>query len=170
LFLETTPYIWMLCVGRVILEEFLCFIKCPWTASVTTIQPEANFAQISEALLYITSVLFNNIVSNCRLPIVGLHIALNAPIIKKGLKKMKKLAAKVWLEVGSYHPDIFLEWLKKTAKTTWLMASSSIFKPVSVRVYTSSVPTWAYLLWILENINVFCSNFKTGELLCFELP
>ena len=219
MFLETTPYIWMMCVGRVILVEFLCFIKCPWTASVTTIQPEANFAQISEALLYITSVLFNNIVGNCRLPIVGLHIALNAPIInplnpelnpicyllallahhflhvsrirvkslplrflmsyiydssslrvKNGLKKMKKLAAKVWLEVGSYHPDIFLEWLKKTAKTTWLMASSSIFKPVSVRVYTSSVPTWAYLLWILENINVFCSNFKTGELLCFELP
>jgi hypothetical protein len=33
-----------------------------------------------------------------------------------------------------------------------------------------SVPTWAYLLWILEYINVFCSNFKAGELLCFELP
>ena len=29
--------------------------------------------------------------------------------VKNGLKKMKKLAAKVWLEVGSYHPDIFLE-------------------------------------------------------------
>jgi hypothetical protein len=101
LVLETTPYIWMLCVGRVVLEEFLCFIKCAWTASLTTIQPEANFAQISEALLCITSVLFNNIVSNCRLPIVGLRIALNAPIIKNGLKKMKNVAAKVWLEVGS---------------------------------------------------------------------
>jgi hypothetical protein len=51
--------------------------------SVTTIQPEANFALISEALLYITSTLFNNAVSNSRLPIVGLHIALNALMINK---------------------------------------------------------------------------------------
>ena len=79
----------MLCVRPVILEAILCFIKCALTTSVTVIQPGANFALISEALLYITSVLFNNAVSNSILPIVGLHIALNALMINKnGLKKM----------------------------------------------------------------------------------
>jgi len=70
-------------------SNFVFYKKCLNGIS-TTIEPAANFSLISEALLYVTSVLFKNAVSNSRLPIVGLHIAWNALMINRnGLKKIE---------------------------------------------------------------------------------
>jgi hypothetical protein len=85
---------------------------------------------------YCTSVLFNNAVSVSRLP----YSVESYDDSHKWIEKDVEVSGHVWLEVCSYHSDIFLELLKKTAKATSLVASFSIFEPVSFLIGVSSVP------------------------------